>query len=66
MKRGEMHDCRNCGGDGYTIDAPECPACKGEGRVPYTPLPRVSAADRLAAERVEFATFMLTRGRPGR
>jgi DnaJ-class molecular chaperone len=42
MKRGEMHDCRNCGGDGYTIDSPTCPACDGEGRVPYTPLVRVT------------------------
>lgn len=25
-------DCRNCGGDGYTHDAPVCPACHGTGK----------------------------------
>ena len=25
-------DCRNCGGDGYTHDAPVCPACKGTSK----------------------------------
>lgn len=25
-------DCRNCGGDGYTHDAPRCPACDGTGK----------------------------------
>jgi len=23
-------DCRNCGGDGFTVDAPVCPACGGK------------------------------------
>lgn len=27
------HDCRNCGGDGFTHDAPVCPACDGRGWV---------------------------------
>lgn len=37
--RGKV-DCRNCGGDGYTINAPTCPACGGAGQVRPRPLPR--------------------------
>jgi ribosomal protein L37E len=25
-------DCRNCGGDGYSINGGDCPACNGSGR----------------------------------
>ena len=28
------HDCRNCGGDGFTTTGPVCPACQGRGWVP--------------------------------
>lgn len=24
-------DCRNCGGDGFSIEGGDCPACKGTG-----------------------------------
>jgi len=26
-------ECRNCGGEGFTHDAPVCPACEGRGWV---------------------------------
>lgn len=42
MKPGDKHDCYNCGGDGYSVEGGDCPACKGEGRVLYDPLPRRS------------------------
>jgi len=29
---GVRTDCRNCGGDGFTVDSPVCPACQGRGR----------------------------------
>jgi hypothetical protein len=25
-------DCHNCGGDGYSVEGGDCPACKGTGR----------------------------------
>jgi hypothetical protein len=27
-------DCRNCGGDGYSMAGGPCPACKGTGKEP--------------------------------
>jgi len=29
-------DCRNCGGDGFTLNSPSCPACNGTGRTAPT------------------------------
>jgi RecJ-like exonuclease len=33
VTRTERIDCRNCGGDGYSLAGGPCPACKGTGKV---------------------------------
>jgi hypothetical protein len=39
--------CTNCGGDGFTADAPKCPACNGTGRGgPAIPRHRRPARER--------------------
>lgn len=39
IKPGELIDCRACGGLGSAeVEGGDCPACKGEGKVPYRPL----------------------------